>query len=620
MIERLRTSLRLLLRSERGIALPMALMVTVVGMGLAAVPIVASINSQGGNQHNQGANEALAAAEAGAEVALREQGKLHVEEGDSQLCVSDPGVTSGWCAEEPASGPGSIGLATYTYRVLSCYGTGASSSGCAAVVSSIDCTEAPVEIVSTGTALVGGVDVHRRVEITGCASDLPADYYSHAEELGSEIEDLENHLEELKKPRAPYEAELSELEKTRTKLEEQIAKEQAEGKTRFETKTETTTHTVEREVAPPVFSSGQIVGIESLTMNNGANVYNGGVGTNGPLVITGNANACSVWMVKGQSKTINNGSNSVPWYCKSGKSIVESETPKTFPTVQLPANIATQNSDARLTGLDPASGYNRGNINWNESKKELSLTYGELTLEGTLPYYFCRLVLGGGGKLRAGSGKTIRIFFEDPAKCPSLNGAAQLVISNGAEVFPDSGHGPGFYFVGSSTKGLSKIELAGGSSATQLVIYGPRSKISANNGITMSGTIIGQSMEIGGGAAINEKGAFTPPTTTEFVAPEVVTETYETSESKEAESPLGEAEDELREVEEEIEEVNEKIVSINEPEIKETTEEIGAKGQELEDWLNQGGSGSESNSGFRKSSFDECSASLPPQNQPAAGC
>jgi Skp family chaperone for outer membrane proteins len=616
----LRVALGQLRRSEHGIALPMALMVTVVGMGLAAVPVVASINSQGGNQHNQGANEALAAAEAGAEVALREQGALHEEEGGAQLCRSDSNVTSGWCPQEPASGPGSVGLATYTYQVLSCYGTGAGSSGCAAVVSSIKCTEAPVEIVSTGTALVGGVEVHRRVEVSGCAGDLPTSFDAVAEELADQLGALEEELEELEEPRAPYVAEKTKLEETRTKLEEQIAKEKAEGKTRFETKTKTETQTVEHEVAPPVFSSGQIVGIDSLTMSNGANVYNGGVGTNGPVVITGNANACSVWMVKGQTKTINNGSDSVPWYCKTGKSIVESEAAKAFPEVQLPANIASQNSDARLTGADPASGYNRGNINWNESKKELSLNYGELKLEGTLPYYFCRLVLGGGGKLLAGSGQTIRIFFENPANCPSLNGAAQLVISNGVDVFPDSGHGPGFYFVGSSTKGLSKIELAGGSSATQLVIYAPRSKINANNGISMSGTIIGQTLEIAGGASINQAGAFTPPTSTEFVPPETVTESYETSESEVAESPLGEAEDELREVLTELQEVTEEIESINGTEIEDKTNEINQVAEELQDWLDQGQSGSGSNTSFKKTSFDECSATPPNRSKPASGC
>jgi hypothetical protein len=607
----------------------MALMVTVVGMGLAAVPIVASINSQSGNQHNQGANEALAAAEAGAEWALREQGELHRKEKDSKLCVSSSSVTSGWCPEEPVStttnavAPGSIGLAAYTYRVLSCYGTGANSSGCAAVASSVGCTEAPVDIVATGTAVVAGIQVHRRVEVRGCAENVDLSGLTiEREAKNKELENLEKELHELEEPGLILKSELTKKETERTKLIETITKEKAEGKKRFETKTGTKTETIEKEVPPAVFSSGQVVGIEKLTMNNGADVYNGGVGTNGPLVITGNANTCSVWMVKGQSKTINNGSNSTPWYCKSGKTIVESATPKTYPEVLLPANIATQNSDGRLTGADPASGYNRGNVAWNESKKELSLTYGELKLEGTLPYYFCRVVLGGGGKLTAGTGKTIRIFFENPNKCPSLNGAAQLVISNGVEVFPDSGHGPGFYFVGSAPgeKETSKIELAGGSSATQLVIYAPRSAINANNGIDMSGTIIGKTLEIAGGANINEKGVFTPPTSTEFVAAEKVKEEVQVPTSTEVESTLGTHEDELRTIETAIETLNNEIKAINEDLINELKEKVGEAVIEYEELATVGSGSSSGFSSFEKSSFDECSATPPNSSNPASGC
>ncbi len=629
MIGRLRRSLHLLRRSERGIALPMALMVTVVGMGLAAVPIVASINSQGGNQHNQGANEALAAAEAGAEWALRDQGVLHKEKGSARLCVSSASVTSGWCPEEPRpengshTVPVSIGLATYTYNVLPCYGTGAATSGCAAVASSIECTDAPVEIVSTGTALVGGLPVQRRVEITGCAGSFNlAAYESERETKRAGLKALEEELRRLEEPGETLETSRTKVEGERTKLEETITKEEAEHKSETETKTGYTEEKIKREIPPPVFSSGQVVGIESLVMNGGANVYNGGIGTNGPLTITGNANACSVWMVKGQSKTITNGSNSVPKYCTSGKTIVESATKKTFPEVQLPANITTQNSDGRLTGADPASGYQRGNILWNESKKELSISYGELKLEGTLPYYFCRLVLGGGSKLQPGSGKTIRIFFENPTNCPSLNNAAQLVISNGAEVMPDSGHGPGFYFVGSPTKGQSKIELAGGGQATQLVIYGPRSAINASNGINMSGTIIGQTLELAGGAHINEKGVFTPPTTTEFVAPETIEETVKVPTSETVKTELAIHKEEKRKDDEKILTITHEIEAINKTPIEELKKKLGEETANVSTWekVTGSGSGAAGNTSFKKSSFNECSATPPSSGNPASGC
>jgi hypothetical protein len=627
---RVRRSLAHLLRSERGIALPMALMVTVVGMGLAAVPVVASINSQGGDQHNQGANEALAAAETGAEIALREQGALHIKEGSNRLCVSTAGVTSGWCPEEPrpengsAAVPGTVGLATYTYRVLPCYGTDSGFAGCAAVASSVGCTEAPVEVVATGTAQVGGLPVERRVKVTGCAGSfsLPPEWEFKREQKRTEVKTLEEELAKLEAPGEALEAKRTAAEQKRTSLEETIRKEEAEGKKETENKTGYKEESVTHEIAPPVFSGGQVVGIEGLTMNNGANVYNGGAGSNTFVHMTGNANVCGTVRYVTEY-TATNGSNNPPSNCAGGRTFLKASA-YTYPLVQLPTEIEKKNSDSRLTGLDPASGYNRGNVAWNESKKELSLNYGELTLEGTLPYYFCRVVLGGGGILKSGVGKTIRLFFENPNKCPGLNGAAQLVISNGAEVLPDSGHGPGFYFVGaaSTEKEQSKIELAGGSKSTQLVIYGPRSKINANNGIKMSGTIIGQTLEIAGGASVNEKGAFTPPTSTEFVAPETVTEKVKVPTSETVTTELFKHKEEKRKLNEEILKITQEIEAINKAPIEEKEKKLAEKETELSAWeeLANPGSGASGNTSFKKSSFTECTATPPNSSSPASGC
>ncbi len=629
---RLRAALGDLRRSERGIALPMALMVTVVGMGLAAVPIVASVNSQGGDQHNQGSNEALAAAETGAEIALLAQGELHIAEGSNQLCVAAAGATPGWCPEEPRPQnatsvvPGSVGLATYTYRVLPCYGAGATFGGCAAVASSVGCTEAPVQIVATGTAQVAGVDVSRRVSLSGCAgaNNLPADWEAHSEELESEVETLEEELRQLEGPRVPLEARRTELETKRTKLEETIAKEKAEGKTRFETKTRTEVTYVEREVAPAVFSGGQIAGVESLSISNGAQVYNGGAGSNGKVTLVGSGNVCGT-VRYGTEYSATNGSERPPSNCAAGRSFVKALF--NYPQVQLPNEITTKNSDARLTSADPVKeSWMRSNVQWNESKHELSVSNGTtLTLEGTLPYYVCKLTLSGGSKLLMGAGKTIRFFFAEPSaeKCPGLNGSPQLVISNGTSVGPDSNHGPGFYFVGSATKEASKIELGGGSEATQFVIYAPRSKIVAGNGVTMSGTIIGQTLEIAGGAAINKAGTFTPPSSTEFVAPEEIKEEVKKSVPEEVESTLGTHEDELRAVESEIQKLTEEIEGTNQAAIEEKEEEISAKEAELVAWqeLADPTSGSSSNTSFKKLTFAECTATPPSGSiSPAAGC
>ncbi len=127
-----------------------------------------------------------------------------------------------------------------------------------------------------------------------------------------------------------------------------------------------------------------------------------------------------------------------------------------------------------------------------------------------------------------GSGKKIRIFFDAPANCPGLNGAPQLVISNGSYVGPDAASGPGFYFVGSDTLDASKIELGGGADVSQFVVYAPKSTIVAANGVNVNGIIIGRTLLLTGNAHVNKGGVFTPPSLEDFL-PTTTTKTETTT-------------------------------------------------------------------------------------------
>jgi hypothetical protein len=631
-IDRLLRSLRLLRRSEHGLALPMALMVTVVGMGLAAVPIVASVNSQTGNSRNLGGNEALAAAEAGAEVGLHKQGLMHLAVDKSRLCVSETEAGPGWCPTEPRADntgtivPGTVGLASYTYRVLPCYGAGAEYGGCSAVAASAQCTEDPVQVVATGSAQVGGKTVKRRVSVIGCAgsiASLPPNWEEELTKLESELKTYEEELVTLEEPGKSKEAIRTTQEKHRTELEEIIRKEEAEGKQEFEERQKYKEEEVTREVAPPVFSGGQIVGIEGLVMGNNAQVYNGGAGSNAAVSMTGSANVCGTVRYV-TTFTANNGSEKAN--CSAGRTVVKS-SPVTYPPVSLPAEIATKNSNARLAGPDPVPSnvWQRGNISWNESKRELTVNYSELTLEGTLPYFLCKLTLAGGSTLRSGAGKSIRIFFDEPQNCSGLNGSAQLQIANGTSVTADSNHGPGFYFLGSSEKGKSKIELGGGSNVSQFVVYAPRSQIVANNGVNLNGTIIGQSLELQGGAQINKAGNFTPPTTTEFVAPEIIKEKVKTAlPAEKVETVLHIHKEEKRKADTEIVNTTTEIESINTEPIKKQGTKVSEKSVQLAEYIdliNSSAGTDGSGTSFAKSGFTECKApSAHTVGPPSAGC
>jgi predicted nucleic acid-binding Zn-ribbon protein len=579
---RLLRALRELRHSERGIALPMALMITVVAMGFAAVPVVASINAQSGDSRNQGSNEALAAAEAGAEVALLKQSRMLSQATDDSHppCVGEKvpigsGGESGWCPKVP--GPDEelpkVGAAEYSYQVRPCY---AAEGGCSDLAStdtetcSATQNHLLVEIVSTGYATVAGRSITKRIAVTGCANTkAPSSVPVEIEEVEAEektikeaivttqsevttvthqITEKEEKIEgvetsqkiETTATEEKYKNEITALEKT--KAEDIVQREQLKTelielqKTVERVKTEPagTEYTetpgekyteVVKSPPPNVWGAGQIVGIEGLPMANNAQVYNGGVASNKEVKMEGSANVCGTVHYGTVFHTDNSTSSKAPSGCAAGRTVAQ--TTGTYPAVPLPSNIATENSDYRLcseaachAGLDPvpSSVWQRGNMEYNQANKALKVNYSELTLEGTTPYYLCQLILAGGSSLKAGAGKSITIYFAPPSSCTGLNGAAQLQIANGTYVYADASSGPKLLFAGEpSNPANSRIEFAGGAKSEQFVIYAPYSKIIANNGIEMTGAIIGNSLELQGGASINKYGAFTPPPAETFL-------------------------------------------------------------------------------------------------------
>ena len=67
---RLRRHLRTLARSESGMALPTAIFAMVASMGFAGVAVMSSVNAQHGTHRDHDSKNAIAAADAGADVAL----------------------------------------------------------------------------------------------------------------------------------------------------------------------------------------------------------------------------------------------------------------------------------------------------------------------------------------------------------------------------------------------------------------------------------------------------------------------------------------------------------------------------------------------------------------------
>ncbi len=121
----IRARASLLARSERGMALPTALFAMIASMALASAAVLSSVDVQQGSARDHDSKEAIAAADAGANVALlrlnRFQSKLSV----ATPCVGPAGETlvssAGWC---PSTTSEKVGDASFTYRVSAYSGTG----------------------------------------------------------------------------------------------------------------------------------------------------------------------------------------------------------------------------------------------------------------------------------------------------------------------------------------------------------------------------------------------------------------------------------------------------------------------------------------------------------------
>jgi hypothetical protein len=117
-LRRLSLRLRLLARSERGMALPTAVFAMLASFGLASAAVLSSVDVQRGTTRDSGAKSAIAAADAGAGVALLRLNRFQESLSVAHPCIGPAGEyqtpSDGWC---PATAPESVGKASYSYMV-----------------------------------------------------------------------------------------------------------------------------------------------------------------------------------------------------------------------------------------------------------------------------------------------------------------------------------------------------------------------------------------------------------------------------------------------------------------------------------------------------------------------
>lgn len=178
-IDRFILLVRDLRRNQRGMAVATALIAMTVAFTFASAAVVYSVNTQHGTVRDHDTKEAIAAADAGANVALMRMNQFSTAVSSSNPCVGISGsllVVSksepdGWCPQLT----GTVGGATYAYRV------GPSTSACGEFTSCV---------VAVGTS--NGVS--RRIEVTLGTSSVGG-AFSKAGVVGDEDITLENNAD-----------------------------------------------------------------------------------------------------------------------------------------------------------------------------------------------------------------------------------------------------------------------------------------------------------------------------------------------------------------------------------------------------------------------------------------
>src|SRR3954452_14049913 len=117
-IDRFILLVRDLRRNERGIAVPTALMALIASFALASVAVMSTVDVQQGTKRDHDSKEAIAAADAGANIALLRLNRYLPSLTAATPCVGPNGeyqtAAGGWC---PSTATEKVGGATYSYRI-----------------------------------------------------------------------------------------------------------------------------------------------------------------------------------------------------------------------------------------------------------------------------------------------------------------------------------------------------------------------------------------------------------------------------------------------------------------------------------------------------------------------
>lgn len=244
-----------------------------------------------------------------------------------------------------------------------------------------------------------------------------------------------------------------------------------------------------------LFGANGVISLEDLTIGQNSSVT-GNVLSNGDITLNNSATLCGTpYYGPGKDFIQNNNATLCP-----GNTATQAPDKLVLSPLEA-GNLAAQNDNARICGLDPCN----GNVAWDATARRLILrNNATLTLGGNL-YFFCQLELYNSSQLIIAPQdptKAVRIYLDDPANCGGTGGS--VVKDQSAAIVNQFADPTGLqlYVLGSEQAPTSvafsnNASGNGRSTAPRMTIYAPRSTVTLGNYTNFTGAIAAKKVEIG---------------------------------------------------------------------------------------------------------------------------
>lgn len=444
MFSKLRARLRDLATSEQGIALPVALFAMISSMALASAAVMATVDVQQGSKRDNSSKSAIAAADAGANIArLRMNRYAYVLSGANPcLRVGSGGnlegtaAVGGWCP--PVTG--TVGGAAYSYRTTPV---------------GVACGTYNLCVVATGTA--GGVS--RRIEVT---------YNSGTPVGGEKITEFEK--KGVYNPGAN------------------------EGVISYED-----LHIENSDVGVSVGSNGNVI-----VDNNGIACGNIRHGVGKSKKFGNNAVQCSGYQTTEGNITMPPVSSFMPAGLATTNSNYRLVTCTQTKPTSLPTGCQLDSYNGSRSSTSPWNASTKTLATSNNSS--LTLSGGDYFMCKLTLGNNSHLIMGAGTQVRVFFDTPENCKLSAGAKQIDVGNNADITAT-GYQATSNQFELPGFYLQG-STAIPTMIELSNNGGTNEFVLYGPNTEIVIKNNATYKGLIAGKKVLIKNNAIIRRDPRF----------------------------------------------------------------------------------------------------------------